>query len=400
MTKPVLWLDELGAGDVAVVGGKNASLGEMIRKLGAAGVAVPPGFATTAEAFRDYIAANGIGQAIADRLAAFRAGLASLAETGAAIRRLFLDGHFPEPTARAIVEAYRGLAARTGIADPAVAVRSSATAEDLPNASFAGQQETFLNVVGERAVLDACRHCYASLYTDRAISYREMQGFAHEKVALSVGVQLMVRADRGAAGIMFTLDTESGFPGVVVISANWGLGEPIVQGAVNPDRYLVFKPALDDPAKVPILEMQRGEKRVKMVYAEGGSARTALVETTGRERDSLVLSASEILALARWGAAIERHYGRPMDINGPRTESLERLRSCRRARRRCMAVARAPFSGPGVSPERRDRSCAALRWARRSPRGQHGSCATRLRSTPFRKVPYWSPRRPTLTGCR
>ena len=314
MTKPVLWLDEVGAGDVAVVGGKNASLGEMIRKLGAAGVAVPPGFATTAEAFRDYIAANGIGQAIADRLAAFRAGLASLAETGAAIRRLFLDGHFPEPTARAIVEAYRGLAARTGIADPAVAVRSSATAEDLPNASFAGQQETFLNVVGERAVLDACRHCYASLYTDRAISYREMQGFAHEKVALSVGVQLMVRADRGAAGIMFTLDTESGFPGVVVISANWGLGEPIVQGAVNPDRYLVFKPALDDPAKVPILEMQRGEKRVKMVYAEGGSARTALVETTGRERDSFVLSASEILALARWGVAIERHYGRPMDI--------------------------------------------------------------------------------------
>jgi len=311
---PVLWLDAVGAADVPRVGGKNASLGEMIRSLGAAGVTVPPGFATTAQAFRDYVAANGIGPGIAERLAAFHAGWATLAETGAAIRRLFLDGHFPDATARAIAEAYRGLAERTGTAEPAVAVRSSATAEDLPTASFAGQQETFLNVVGERSLLDACRHCYASLYTDRAISYREMQGFAHEKVALSVGVQVMVRADRGGAGIMFTLDTESGFPGVVVISANWGLGEPIVQGAVNPDRYLVFKPPLSDQAKTPILEKQRGEKRVKMVYAEGGSARTALVETTTRERDAFVLADAEILALARWGVAIERHYGRPMDI--------------------------------------------------------------------------------------
>ena len=311
---PVLWLDAVGAADVPRVGGKNASLGEMIRSLGGAGVRVPPGFATTAEAFRDYIDANGIGAAIADRLAAWRAGSATLAETGAAIRRLFLDGHFPEATARAIAEAYRGLAERTGVADPAVAVRSSATAEDLPTASFAGQQETFLNVVGERALLEACRHCYASLYTDRAISYREMQGFAHEKVALSVGVQAMVRADLGSSGIMFTLDTESGFPGVVVIAASWGLGEPIVQGAVNPDRYLVFKPALADPAKVPILDKARGEKLRKMVYAEGGSARTAMVETTGRERDSFVLTDAEILALARWGVAIERHYGRPMDI--------------------------------------------------------------------------------------
>ncbi|HEV7265166.1 MAG TPA: phosphoenolpyruvate synthase [Falsiroseomonas sp.] len=312
--QPVLWLETVSSADVPRVGGKNASLGEMIARLGEAGVRVPAGFATTADAFRDYIAANGIGQAMAERLTELREGRATLQQTGAAIRRLFLDGHFPEATAEAIRSAYRELAERGGAPDPAVAVRSSATAEDLPTASFAGQQETFLNVVGERALLDACRHCCASLYTDRAISYREMQGFDHLKVALSIGVQVMVRADLGGSGIMFTLDTESGFPGVVVISAAWGLGEPIVQGAVNPDRYLVFKPPLADPAKLPILEKQRGEKARKMVDAEGGSARTTMVETTGRERDSFVLDDAEILQLARWGLAIERHYGRPMDI--------------------------------------------------------------------------------------
>lgn len=310
----VVRFEDVGAADVPRVGGKNASLGEMIRSLGERGVRVPGGFATTADAFRDYVTANGIGPAISERLRDRAEGTATLAETGAAIRRLFLDGQFPEATAGAIRAAYRSLALRMGTAEPAVAVRSSATAEDLPTASFAGQQETFLNVVGERALIDACRHCYASLFTDRAISYREMQGFAHEKVALSVGVQAMVRADLGSSGIMFTLDPESGFPGVVVISAAWGLGEPIVQGAVNPDRYLVFKPGLADPAKVPILDRARGEKLRKMVYAEGGSARTAMVETTGRERDAFVLSDTEILSLARWGEVIERHYGRPMDI--------------------------------------------------------------------------------------
>ncbi|MCS6892600.1 MAG: phosphoenolpyruvate synthase, partial [Rhodovarius sp.] len=288
--------------------------GEMIRALGSRGVRVPGGFATTAEAFRDFIAANGIGPAIAARLSALREGRATLAETGAAIRRLILDANFPPATAEAIRNAYRELARRQGVAEPSVAVRSSATAEDLPTASFAGQQETFLNVVGERALLDACRHCYASLFTDRAISYREMQGFDHLKVALSVGVQLMVRADLGGSGIMFTIETESGFPGMVVISASWGLGEPIVQGAVNPDRYLVFKAALSDPAKRPILDKQRGEKARKMIYAEGGSARTAMVDTTRAERDAFVLSDQEILELARWGVIIEEHYGRPMDI--------------------------------------------------------------------------------------
>lgn len=208
---PILWLETVGSGDVTRVGGKKASLGEMIGKLAHAGVQVPPGFATTAEAYRGYLAANGIAPEMRRRLGAYKRQEASLQDTGAAIR-----------------QAYQELGRRLGISDPAVAVRSSATAEDLPNASFAGQQETFLNIQGERALLDACRHCYASLFTDRAISYREMQGFDHERVALSIGVQLMVRADLGGSGIMFSIDTESGFPGVVVISAAWGLGEPIV----------------------------------------------------------------------------------------------------------------------------------------------------------------------------
>ncbi|WP_111400642.1 phosphoenolpyruvate synthase [Humitalea rosea] len=311
---PLLWLETVGVADVPRVGGKNASLGEMIGALGGAGVRVPPGFATTAASFRDYVAENGIATAMQAQLAAFKAGKASLQETGAAIRRLFLDGEFPAATAAAIREAYRELGRRRGLSDPAVAVRSSATAEDLPNASFAGQQETFLNVQGEATLLQACRACYASLFTDRAISYREMQGFDHLKVALSVGVQAMVRADLGGSGIMFTIDTESGFPGVVVISAAWGLGEPIVQGQVDPDRYLVFKAPLADPACVPILEKTLGGKARKMIYASGGSARTALVATRLRERKSFVLEDQDILQLARWSLAIEQHYGRPMDM--------------------------------------------------------------------------------------
>jgi len=311
---PLLWLETVGVGDVPRVGGKNASLGEMIGALGGAGVQVPPGFATTAASFRDYVAENGIATAMQAQLEAFKSGKASLQETGTAIRRLFLEGEFPAATADAIREAYRELGRRRGMADPAVAVRSSATAEDLPNASFAGQQETFLNVQGEAALLQACRACYASLFTDRAISYREMQGFDHLKVALSVGVQAMVRADLGGSGIMFTIDTESGFPGVVVISAAWGLGEPIVQGQVDPDRYLVFKAPLSDPTRVPILEKTLGGKARKMIYASGGSARTALVATRLRERKSFVLADQDILQLARWSLAIEKHYGRPMDM--------------------------------------------------------------------------------------
>jgi pyruvate,water dikinase len=314
----VLWFGDVGIGDVGRVGGKNASLGEMLRGLSAAGIRVPDGFATTAAAFRDHLAANALGPVIAGHLDAYHAHTATLQEAGAAIRRAILDSAVPAPTAEAIRAAYRELARRAGRADPAVAVRSSATAEDLPTASFAGQQETFLNVRGEGALLDACRACFASLYTDRAISYREMQGFEHDKVALSVGVQLMVRADTGGSGVMFSIDTESGFPGVVVISAAWGLGETVVQGLVDPDRYLVFKTPLHDAAKVPILEKACGAKARKMIYGAGGSARTALVATRRAEREAFVLADHEILALARWAVAIEAHYGRPMDMEWAR----------------------------------------------------------------------------------
>ena len=308
------WFDELTAGDVAQVGGKNASLGEMVRSLKSEGVYVPDGFATTATAYREYVAVNGIEAGLRERLGAMNSGAASLHETGTAIRRLFLDGEFPEPIAEAIRTSYRELSRRSGRDEAAVAVRSSATAEDLPDASFAGQQETFLNVRGERALLEACRRCYASLFTDRAISYRETKGFDHLQVALSIGIQQMVRADKAGSGVMFSIDTETGFPGVVVISAAWGLGENVVQGAVNPDKYLAFKPALDEARFRPIIEKTLGEKEKKMVYAEGGSGRTKNLDTTRRERESFVLADEEILQLSRWAVVIEKHYGRPMDM--------------------------------------------------------------------------------------
>jgi len=310
----IAWFEELGSSDVVRVGGKNASLGEMVRSLKAEGVHVPDGFATTADAYREYIAGNAIEAALRDHIAAMTDGRSSLHDAGEAIRRLFLDGVFPEPIAAAIRASYRELSRRSGDDEVSVAVRSSATAEDLPEASFAGQQETFLNVRGERALLEACRRCYASLFTDRAISYRETMGFDHLQVALSIGVQRMVRADKAGSGVMFSIDTETGFPGVVVISAAWGLGENVVQGAVNPDKYLVFKPPLDDPRYRPIIEKALGGKEKKMIYAEGGSGRTRNVDTTRRERQSFVIDDDEILQLARWAVAIERHYGRAMDM--------------------------------------------------------------------------------------
>ena len=309
----VAWFETLGNHDVARVGGKNASLGEMVRSLKGRGVAVPDGFATMAAAFRAFVDANGFSEPMRDRLAAYKKGDLTLQETGLAIRRLFLDGAFPDEIAEEIRAAYRELGERAGRVDPSVAVRSSATAEDLPDASFAGQQETFLNVHGERDLLDACRRCYASLFTDRAISYREAKGFDHLEVALSVGVQLMVRSDLAGSGVMFSIDTETGFPGAVVISAAWGLGETVVQGSVNPDKVMVFKPLLTD-GKRPIIEKTLGEKERKLVYAVGTSARTRLAETTRRERRAFVLSDEETLQLARWAMIIEDHYGRAMDM--------------------------------------------------------------------------------------
>ena len=310
----IAWFETLRKDDVPRVGGKNASLGEMVQQLAAKGVRVPEGFATTADAYRAYVDANDIRTRLSDLVQRLKNGKASLHETGEAARRLFLDGELPPEIAEEIRSGYRELSRRGSVAEASVAVRSSATAEDLPTASFAGQQETFLNVRGERELIDACRRCYASLFTDRAIAYREAQGFDHLEVALSIGVQRMVRSDLAGSGVMFSIDTESGFPRVAVINAAWGLGETVVQGAVDPDKYVVFKPLLAQPKLRPIVEKTLGAKARKMVYASGGSARTATLETTQKERRSFVLADDEILQLARWAATIEEHYGRAMDM--------------------------------------------------------------------------------------
>jgi pyruvate, water dikinase len=307
-----------GRDDIARVGGKNASLGEMTRILRSAGIDVPPGFAVTANAYWRFIEANGLRSEMSTALQDYLAGKASLAATGARIRAAIVRGDWPPEIAADIRRAYGLLSATLAASQPAdVAVRSSATAEDLPEASFAGQQESFLHVRGEAAVLDACRRCYASLFTDRAISYRETHGFDHLKVALSVGIQQMVRSDLGSAGVMFSIDTETGFPRTVLINAAWGLGENVVQGSVDPDEYVVFKPLLAAADLSPIIEKKCGEKARKLVYADiagRDSATTRNVPTSQAERTRLVLSDPEILTLARWACAIERHYGTPMDI--------------------------------------------------------------------------------------
>jgi pyruvate, water dikinase len=311
---PVVWFDTLARSDVGRVGGKNASLGEMVRNLGGKGVRVPDGFATTAEAYWQFIDANGLRETIARTLHDLAVDKLTLAEAGETIRNAIRGGTWPENTARAITDAYTELSRRAGRTDTDVAVRSSATAEDLPEASFAGQQESYLNIRGPSMLLDACRRCYASLFTNRAITYRKNNGFDHMKVALSVGVQRMVRSDLSGAGVMFSIDTETGFDRVVLINAAWGLGENVVQGAVDPDEYQVFKPLLAKPDLVPIVEKALGAKAQKMIYASGGDRVTDNVETTPQERASFVLDDNEILTLARWACQIEAHYGCPMDM--------------------------------------------------------------------------------------
>ncbi len=307
-------LRDLKNDDTAIVGGKNASLGEMIASLERRGVRVPGGFATTADAYRRFTEENHLVEPITDHLERMNSGEQSLEKTGAAIRKLFHDAEFPTDVAAAIRDAYRELSQQNGTEALAVAARSSATAEDLPEASFAGQQETFLNVEGEDDVIEACKGCYASLFTDRAISYREQKGFDHMQVALSVGVQKMVRADKAGSGVMFSLDTETGFPDVVVINAAWGLGETVVQGTVNPDEYRIFKPLLSNREVCPIIQKTLGEKAHKMVYASEGEAKTETVETSAEDRQRFVLSDEQILQLARWAVTIEDHYGKPMDM--------------------------------------------------------------------------------------
>lgn len=310
----VVWFEQLGRGDVAKVGGKNASIGEMVVNLGAKGVRTPGGFATTTDAYWAFIDANHLRPVLEARLDELAAGKASLQQTGERIRTAIAGGTWPPAIAAAIAASYRALCERMGRADVDVAVRSSATAEDLPTASFAGQLETFLNVRGEAQLLEACRKCLASLFTDRAISYRIANGFEHMKVALSVGVQAMVRSDLAGSGVMFSLDTETGFDKVVIIDAAWGLGENVVQGAVDPDSYQVFKPLLGDASLTPIVEKKCGAKTIKMIYAEAGAAPTVNVDTSAAERGAFVLTDREILTLARWACAIEQHYGQAMDM--------------------------------------------------------------------------------------
>ncbi|MDV5170289.1 phosphoenolpyruvate synthase [Photobacterium rosenbergii] len=315
MDKPELiyWYRQLRATDVGLVGGKNASLGEMLSQLDKAGIRVPDGFATSAQLFRDFLHQNQLNSPIDDQLNAMHTGQVSLAEAGHEIRKRIIQGHFTAEQEQAITSAYLQLCQHVSAPELSVAVRSSATAEDLPEASFAGQQESYLNIRGEQQVITACKKCFASLYTDRAIIYREEQGFAHQQVALSVGIQQMIEAE--CAGVMFTLDTENGFPDVVMINGNWGLGETIVKGTVTPDRFMVFKPLLAESDKTPIIEKHLGKKTEKMQFAATGSASpTVTLPTSEHERSHLVLTDQEILQLSRWAVLIEQHYGHAMDI--------------------------------------------------------------------------------------
>jgi pyruvate,water dikinase len=327
----IVWFDEIGLDGLPLVGGKNASLGEMRRELTKYGVNVPNGFAVTVNAYHAFLD-EGIVQDWHDTKGKhnFRENireilsdldvedLENLSERGSRIRRLIHSLEFPREIVEEIVKAYRMLCKEYG-EDTDVAVRSSATAEDLPSASFAGQQETYLNIRGEYALVQACKRCFASLFTNRAISYRVHKGFDHFQVALSIGVQKMVRSDKACSGVMFTIDTESGFPDVVYITGSYGLGENIVQGVINPDEFYVFKPCLQKNFK-PIIQKTLGTKEIKMVYTVEGESLTKNVPVSAHERSDFILSDEEVILLAQWGVKIEEHYSKkagvymPMDI--------------------------------------------------------------------------------------
>jgi pyruvate,water dikinase len=315
MTQSIRWFSELGMADLEQVGGKNSSLGEMVSNLSRLGVAVPDGFATTADAYREFLGATGLAERIDARLTGLDTeDTIALAAAGREIRELVIAQPFPAALEEGIRAAYAQLAEGSG-EEASFAVRSSATAEDLPDASFAGQQETFLNVRGIDAVLLAIREVFASLYNDRAIAYRVHHDFEHAAVALSAGVQKMVRSDIGAAGVMFTVDTESGFDGAVFITSAYGLGEGVVQGAVNPDEFYVHKPGLR-AGRPAILTRQVGEKATKMVYTDDSAVgrTTAFVDVDPAERSRLSLTDQQVTDLAKQALVIEEHYGRPMDI--------------------------------------------------------------------------------------
>jgi pyruvate,water dikinase len=319
MTTWIRWFDDVGIDDVPVVGGKNASLGEMRRALTPLGIRTPDGFATTADAYRAFLAAGDLEPLVTGALGSLDvADLDALRSAGARVRAALLAATLPGALASAVAEGYRRLEGEYG-ANCDVAVRSSATAEDLPEASFAGQQETYLNIHGEAMLLDAVKRCYASLFTDRAIVYRVHHGFGHTQVALSVGVQKMVRSDLACAGVMFSIDTESGFTNAVLVNGAYGLGESVVQGTVSPDEFYVFKPTLAKGFR-PILQKKLGTKEFKLVYEEGGSRQIRSVPVPQDDRARFVLDDEEILTLARWAVQVEAHYSglrggpSPMDI--------------------------------------------------------------------------------------
>ncbi|WP_038309217.1 phosphoenolpyruvate synthase [Kingella kingae] len=316
MSRNVIWFENLRMTDVESVGGKNASLGEMISQLANKGVRVPSGFATTAAAYRAFLAHEGLADRISAALAALDVDdVTELARVGKEIRQWILETPFPAELNADIETAWNKMVADAGTDQISVAVRSSATAEDLPDASFAGQQETFLNINGLENVKEAMHHVFASLYNDRAISYRVHKGFAHDIVALSAGVQRMVRSDSGAAGVMFSIDTESGFEDVVFVTSSYGLGETVVQGAVNPDEFYVHKPTLR-AGKPAILRKTMGSKLIKMTFTDSAQAGKSVqvVDVPANERKQFSISNEEITELAKYALIIEEHYGRPMDI--------------------------------------------------------------------------------------
>jgi len=314
----VKWFREIGIEDVPLVGGKNASLGEMYNFLTKKGLNIPNGFAITSEGYDYFVEKTGIKEQIKKLLEGLDVSdVEKLSEVGYKIRSLFLEADFPKELREEIEKAYEDLE-KEYFHGVDVAVRSSATAEDLPDASFAGQQETFLNIKGKKMLLEACKKCFASLFTNRAISYREDKHFDHFKVKLSIGVQKMVRSDLASSGVMFSLDTESGFNKVVLINASYGLGENIVQGAVNPDQYYVFKDTLSGYR--PIISKKKGDKKMKMIYSYDGHHTTKNVPVPEEDRVKFVLSDDEILQLAKWATIIEEHYTKkrgtycPVDI--------------------------------------------------------------------------------------
>ncbi len=316
----ILWLKEISLGDVPVVGGKTASLGEMYNQLTPQGIRIPNGFAITAQAYWDHLEAHQIKPALRELLGELNPKSdQDLSSKAYLARQLILSSPLPPELEKAILSAYRELSKESGDRATDVAVRSSATAEDLPEASFAGQQETYLNVRGETQLLEACRKCFASLLTERAISYRNNFGFDHLQVGLSICVQKMVRSDLASSGVMFSIDTESGFPNVVLINAAYGLGENVVQGTVNPDEYTVFKPTLSGGFR-PILKKDLGSKDIKLVYDTGGEKLTKNIPVSRSDREKFVLNDDDILTLSRWAVNVEDHYSKkhgqktPMDM--------------------------------------------------------------------------------------